>query len=55
MLCTCALHNAWAVPCRCTDLYRYLLAFGPEEPEQYGLRQRFSAGHCPCCLRICLR
>lgn len=41
--------------CRCTELYRYLLAFGPEQPEQYELRRRFVAGHCPCCLRICLR
>lgn len=41
--------------CRCTELYRYLLTFGPEQPEQYELRRRFVAGHCPCCLRICLR
>jgi hypothetical protein len=40
---------------KCTELYRYLLAFGPEHPEQYQLRRRFVAGHCPCCLRICLR
>ena len=37
------------------ELYRYLLQFGPEHAEQHELRTRLCTGHCPCCLRICLR